>query len=324
MNNGTLVISLDFELLWGVFDKVKWQDKIEYFSATKKNIPSVIHLFEKFEIECTWATVGMLFNENWEEWRVNIPKLIPEYHNNNLSAYKYGTYISSKETEPLCFAPELIKLISQTVGQEVGTHTYSHYYCLEPGQNLNTFREDLIKAKELAAHYQINLESLVFPRNQFNVEYLDLCASEGIKNIRSNPDVWYWENTQKNNIAQKICRTGDAYFGKNDKTYDLSKVQFIKNKLNTQKASRFLRPYSNNRFLNNLKINRVIDEITYAAINNEIYHLWWHPHNFGNDPEKNLKDLEIILTHFETCKNKYGMQSMNMKSVGSKAIKDFE
>ena len=61
----------------------------------------------------------------------------------NLSPYRYGRSIQSKETEELCFAPDLIRRIKETPGQEIGTHTYSHYYCLEPGQGIESFNADL-------------------------------------------------------------------------------------------------------------------------------------------------------------------------------------
>ena len=66
MENGALVISLDFELLWGVFDKVDWRDKKKYFQNTRRVIPEILRLFEQYEISSTWATVGMLFNKYWE------------------------------------------------------------------------------------------------------------------------------------------------------------------------------------------------------------------------------------------------------------------
>lgn len=323
MGKGILVISLDFELLWGVFDKVIWQEKIAYFSATRKVIPSLLQLLEKYDVHCTWATVGMLFNENWEEWNENIPEVLPEYDNEKLSAYKYGQSIRSKESELLCFAPDLINLINQTFGQEIGTHTYSHYYCLEPGQDLPAFKADLQKSRKLATKYGIELKSLVFPRNQFNTEYLRVCSLDGITNVRSNPDSWYWKNTQYNNFAQKIFRTGDAYFGGNNKTYQASEINLLSGNFTSQKASRFLRPYSNNRALNKIKLKRVLNEISHAAKKHEIYHLWWHPHNFGNDPDNNINDLEIILQHFDYCRRKYGMQSKTMADVGSKVLKNF-
>lgn len=321
--NGTLVISLDFELLWGVFDKVDWGDKKEYFLNTRKVIPEILQLFERYEIQCTWATVGMLFNEDWDEWNENIPDILPQYENSQLSAYKYGKSIQTKETEEFCFAPDLIRLIKETPGQEIGTHTYSHYYCLEPGQTPESFKADLKKSVELANKFQISLESLVFPRNQFNVDYLDVCSDEGLKSIRTNPEVWYWNNTQKDSLQQKIFRTGDAYIGFTNKAY----VDLPEMNPGTigQKASRLLRPHSGKTFLDNRRLKRIKSELSAAAKKKEIYHLWWHPHNFGENPEKNLQELESILVHFKSCKKKFGFESMSMAGITETAgIKDYE
>ncbi|WP_037321020.1 polysaccharide deacetylase family protein [Salegentibacter sp. Hel_I_6] len=315
MNNGTLVISLDFELLWGVFDKVNWRDKTAYFERTRKLIPELLQLFHKYDIHCTWATVGMLFNENWDEWNANIPECLPDYENKNLSAYKYGKSIQSKETEKLCFAPNLVKLITESKGQELGSHTYSHYYCLEPGQDSLAFKSDLEKSSELASNHGVELKSLVFPRNQYNSDYLEICGKAGIEAVRTNPNNWYWKNTQKDSLIQKIFRTGDAYFGLLDKSYSSSQIQNFTKNITGQKASRLLRPYSGRKILNSLKTKRIYREMEYAAKMGQYYHLWWHPHNFGNNPNENLRELESILIFYRKLKNKYAMQSLNMNEL---------
>lgn len=321
-NNGALVISLDFELLWGVFDKVDWREKKEYFQNTRKLIPEVLRLFEKYEISCTWATVGMLFNEDWDEWNQNIPKVLPEYENKKLSAYNYGRSIQSKETEQLCFAPELIKRINETPGQEIGTHTYSHFYCLEPGQTIESFSADLVKSKEKAGKLGITLKSLVFPRNQYNREYLEVGKKIGLQTVRTNPEVWYWKDTQKDSLQQKIFRTGDAYIGINNKSY--KEIPQLLPGLFGQRASRLLRPNSNKNFLDRKRIERIRSEMSTAARKKEIYHLWWHPHNFGGNPEKNLEDLEFILGLYKTCKEKYAFESLNMNKISERELKKYE
>ncbi len=315
MSNGALVISLDFELLWGVFDKIEWREKKEYFQNTRKVIPEILHLFEKYEISCTWATVGMLFNENWDDWNSNISDILPNYENSKLSAYKFGKAIQSKKNEELCFAPDLIRQIQETPGQEIGTHTYSHYYCLEKGQGLSSFRADMKQAKLLADKLRIDLTSLVFPRNQVNRDYLEACKEFGLKTVRTNPEAWYWQDTQKDSLKQKIFRTGDAYIGINNKSY--KGVSKIYPGITGQKASRLLRPHSGKNFLDKTRIKRIQCEMRKAAKNNEIYHLWWHPHNFGENPEQNLRDLEIILKEIILLKNKFNFESFNMNSVSS-------
>ena len=313
--NGYFVISLDFELLWGVFDKVDYKQKKTYFKNTRKIILEILNLFLEYDIHCTWATVGMLFNNNWEEWKMNTPEILPDYENIDLSAYDYGKALKSKDTESFCFAQDLILRIQSTENQEIGTHTYSHYYCLEKGQTIESFRADLSQAITVAKAMGIELKSLVFPRNQFNEEYLKVCLDLGIENVRSNPNNWYWKDTQSTSLKIKLFRSGDAYLGLKDKSYSIDELKTKKDIPLAQKASRLLRPYSSNNILNTLKINRIKSEMTYAAINNEIYHLWWHPHNFGENPVENLKDLKEILDHYRFCKEKYKFQSVTMNEL---------
>lgn len=315
-DNGGLIISLDFELLWGVFDVVDYEKKRGYFQNTRKIIPEVLALFKKYNIKATWATVGMLFNQNWEEWEQNIPEVIPNYTNENLSAYKFGKRIKSKSTEDLCFAPELIKMASEFPGQEIGTHTYSHYYCLEPEQTKEEFSRDLQAAISVAEKLNLKLFSLVFPRNQFEKNYLEICQKFGVTNVRSNPSSWYWNNTQSSSLITKLARTGDAYFPLGKKSYSSGELKKVKDFPLEQKASRFLRPVENSNTLRKAKVLRIMNELDAAAKNGEYYHLWWHPHNFGERPQQNLQDLEVILKHYTKLNSTYGFASENMAGIG--------
>lgn len=315
--NGYLVISLDFELLWGVFDVVDYREKMEYFRNTRKVLPTILSEFENYKIHATWAVVGMLFNKDWEDWKMNQPKEVPLYSNSTLSAYKFGNSIANEETEELVFAPQLIQQIKKTKGQEIGTHTYSHYYCLEEGQNKGQFTADLIQAIEIAKKMDVELKSLVFPRNQLKEEYLQVCADLGIESVRSNPSSWYWKDTLSEAFLTKVARSGDAYVPLGNKGYPIEDLKKVKGLPLEQKASRFLRPVEGNSLLRKLKLKRIKKEMTGAAKNNEIYHLWWHPHNFGEEPEESLKDLRVLLKHFKYCRQKYGFQSVNMGEINS-------
>ena len=318
-NNGLFVISLDFELLWGVFDVFHSNNERNYFLNTRAVIPTILKEFEKNEIHATWAVVGMLFNENWADWEQNIPALEPTYINEKFSAYSFGRKTSSLNSEKMCFAPELIEQISKVPGQEVGTHTYSHYYCLEKGQTIQQFRIDLEQAINVASKKDIKLTSLVFPRNQLKEEYLKVCWELGIKTIRSNPDDWYWRDPSKESLGSKIFRTGESYnIFSGRKSYAMEEIKWRDNLPLAQKASRFLRPCEGNKLLQKLKLTKIKEEMSSAAKKKEIYHLWWHPHNFGRRPDESLNELSEILKHFSYCREKYDLQSFNMQEVAER------
>ena len=318
-SNGLLVISLDFELLWGVFDVFHIHSKSNYFSNTRAVIPTILKEFEKYQIHATWAIVGMLFNENWADWEQNVPESEPTYINDKLSAYNFGRKINSSNKEKLCFAPELIEQISKVSGQEIGTHTYSHYYCMEKGQTVEQFRLDLEQAIHVASRKNIKLTSLVFPRNQLKEEYLEVCWELGIKTVRSNPDDWYWRDPSSEKLSTKIFRTGEAYniFG-GRKSYAMEEILLKNNLPLSQRASRFLRPYEDNKLLQELKLRKIKKEISLAAKKKEVYHLWWHPHNFGERPDESLEELSEILKHFSYCREKYNLQSLNMQELAER------
>ena len=61
---GALVISLDFELHWGVRDKRPVDGPYrENLLGAREAIPQMLDLFEEFGVAATWATVGFLFRK---------------------------------------------------------------------------------------------------------------------------------------------------------------------------------------------------------------------------------------------------------------------
>ena len=68
MGNGKLVISLDFEIYWGVRDAVTLKEYKEHLLGVQKVIPLLLDLFKQYDIQATFATVGFLFFSNKEEF----------------------------------------------------------------------------------------------------------------------------------------------------------------------------------------------------------------------------------------------------------------
>lgn len=317
-NIPVFTISLDFELYWGIFDKVPLQARERYFATTRRVIPQMLAMFEAQQVQVTWATVGMLFARDWEEWRAAIPAQQPGYQNPQLSAYRLmELYGQDRQWQECFFAPELVRQIHETPYQEMATHTFAHYYCQEAGQTLEQFRADLQAAQRIAAQQGMALRSLVFPRNQYNEDYLRVCCEAGITSVRSNPKDWFWEQTVEDKLANRIFRTGDAYLPLGKRTsFPLSSLKPKEGQPLAIPASRFLRPVDGKRdALNKLRLRRILSEMTEAAKRKECYHLWWHPHNFGSYPERSMADLKIIIAHYKKLEIEYGMQSLSMQGV---------
>ncbi|ARS36159.1 polysaccharide deacetylase family protein [Pontibacter actiniarum] len=315
-NIPVFTISLDFELYWGIFDKVPLKDRYQYFENTRKVIPQMLHLFEQEQVHVTWATVGMLFANDWPDWSALAPAEKPAYSNKKLSAYSQQELHGKAELEPYFFAPELVKKVADTPYQEMATHTFSHYYCKEPGQTVNQFRSDIRAAKHVAARIGAPMRSLVFPRNQYNQDYLKVCFEEGITSVRSNPKDWFWQDTVEDKFLNKVFRTGDGYLPLGQRaSFPLSSLTKEPNLPLSIPASRFLRPVGSKSILNKLRLKRILSEMSEAAKRKECYHLWWHPHNFGGYPEQSMADLKVIIGHYKKLQKEYDMVSMTMQEI---------
>jgi peptidoglycan/xylan/chitin deacetylase (PgdA/CDA1 family) len=320
---GTLVISLDFELYWGMFDKTGLDRYKGSLLGVRSAIPQLLNLFHENDIHATWGVVGMLFFRNKDELTKGLPDKKPYYRNPQLSSYNLIRNIGfSEEDDKFHYGASLINEIASHENQEIGTHTFSHYYCLEEGQDLDTFEADLEAAKKIALTYGLDLKSLIFPRNQFNREYILACEKAGIISYRGNPTVWLYGEKKERNISffMRALRYADTYFnlfGHNAVSTEEIRREFPFN----IPASRFLYWYSGIPLIETLRLRRIKNDIAYAAKRGLVYHLWWHPHNFGQKTGRNLIFLKKVLLHYVRMKDLYGMRSMNMGELAQSLMK---
>lgn len=313
---GSLVISLDFELTWGAIDS--W--KPEGYGKTnilqvREVVKQLIALFEQYDVKATFATVGFVMLHDVDDIKRHTPTAIPSYDNEALRPYgKYLDYVAQQDSH-LFFAPELAELLKASANIEIGTHTFGHFYCWEPGQTIEQFDADMAMAEKVGEEQGLKMESIVFPRNQVSDEYLDVCAKHGIMTYRGNAKKYFDHTTNRwKGLYTKASRLLDAYvnWGGNTST-PYSEIDRNAKLINVP-ASRMLRPYMRKlRYLEGLRLRRIKNEMKYAAKHHELYHLWWHPHNFGTDMAENLAFLEEVLKCYQECHEEYGMKSMTMK-----------
>lgn len=144
-------------------------------------VPRMLDLLDHYELGCTWATVGFLFCDGRDELLARLPAIRPSYRNPRLSNYSYLNTVGADESkDPYHFAPSLIRDISRRPHQEIATHTFSHYYCLEEGQTYEALAADIDAALDVAAAKGYSIRTIVFPRNQVSAAALAVCREAGI------------------------------------------------------------------------------------------------------------------------------------------------
>jgi hypothetical protein len=318
---GTLIISLDFELHWGVRDRCAALSPYRSnLLCAREVVPRLLDLFAQFDVAATWATVGLLFASDRNEQQRFVPDIKPSYVDKRLFPYREPVGVNESD-DPLHFAPSLINLIRAYPRQEIGTHTFSHYYPLERGQSKAAFAADLRAAKEIALRYGIELRSIVFPRNQVNDDYEDVLKQVGILCYRGNrSSLLARHGDGGDGRLARAVRLADAYAPiTGSHLVSWSDVPQPSGLCNLP-SSMFLRPYMPRfRSGDGLRLRRICRFLDAAAGTNRIFHLWWHPHNFGAHTEENLAFLKTILKHYCELRDRHGMQSLGMAKAATVA-----
>jgi hypothetical protein len=321
VKQSAFVISLDFEQHWGVYDHSSVDVYRRKFYGGRRAIPKILERFHAAGIHASWATVGLLLCDGREDALAQYPNH-PPYQELGIQIHDVIERSGDSETDdPYHYALSLVQRIAAVPGQEIATHTFSHYYCLENGPSVKDFEKDLEAATRVASRHGIDLTAIVFPRNQYSPVHLAACRRQGIKAFRGNPEADPYLPRSATNTTRmtRLMRLLDAYVEVVSTDKLLSHPSEQEGIINVP-ASRFLRPVSRlDRRLSRLRLRRIRAEMTRAARQGADYHLWWHPHNFGTYTEENLALLDAIVAHYQELHRRYGMASMTITEAAVRA-----
>lgn len=318
MSAGKFVISLDMELMWGVRDESSRESYGRRVLGEREAIPRMLDLFERNGIHASWAVVGMAMCDGVDELLARAPEERPTYEDPRQSTYSYLSEAGASEREdPYYFAPSMIRRIADCPGQEICTHTFSHYYCLEPGQTPAQFAADLDAARRQIEDWGLDCAAIVFPRNQYAPAHLELCADEGIAVFRGNERSWFYRSvtTSEQVPLRRLGRLVDTYLPLSGA--NLAAPEREGPMVNVP-SSRLLRAYNRRlRHLERLRLGRIAAAMTRAARAGSVFHLWWHPHNFGADTAENIGFLSRVLDRYRKLADLHGMTSATMSEAAA-------
>jgi peptidoglycan/xylan/chitin deacetylase (PgdA/CDA1 family) len=313
------IISLDFELMWGMRDKRTIRTYGDHILGEREAIPAMLDLFNRYGVKATWAVTGMTLFERRSDLLACLPDTRPTYERSELNPYLALEEVGEDEKrDPYHFGLGLVRKILDCEGMELGSHTFSHYYCLEKGQDASQFKADLEASIEASNRVSIRPTSFVFPRNQYNSNYLSICSDLGFTVFRGNESSWMYEaskNTGRSTF-KRAARLADNYINLTG-DHGFIPRRFLDCKMVNCPSSRFLRPFSTKMSkLEGMRVRRILGAMESAARKGECFHLWWHPHNFGVNLNENLSILEVLLRFHVVLRERYGVVPMTMGEAG--------
>ncbi|MEQ9210176.1 MAG: hypothetical protein RLN96_10095 [Pseudomonadales bacterium] len=313
---GAFTISLDFELMWGVFDSRSRDEYGANILGTRNAINGMLERFERYDIGVTWAAVGLLFCSDKAEMLERLQLSGLAHERPDLLNYIERQVGQDVQDDPCHFGTDILQQLRNSKRQEIGSHSFAHYGLLEPYATLEGFAADTRAVVELFKDRQIALNSYVFARNQVDPAGMATLADTGMRSFRGCPKqrLYLARSPADNNFWLRMARFLDSCMPLTNLA--VTRLNSDSGMLDTV-ATRFLRPVGRSRLFIRAQEKRLKHEMTYAAQTGRFYHLWWHPHNFGVHTETNLQTLERLLVHYRELDEQYGWPSMNMAELAS-------
>lgn len=307
---GTMVVSLDFELAWGRFDKVPIPVLKAEASEERLRIIRLLDLMDHYQIPATWATVGHLMLESCQRDGNGQahPEVSPHARYSWLPYdwFKHDPCVHASKA-PGWYAPDVVEWIQRTrVQHEIGSHSFGHIYFGDPECSLAMADADLNAAVKVASHNGLVLHSFVFPRNQ--IGHLEALKKAGFSCYRG--------------ADHRTIRAGNPVFMRGlhfvDQLLGLPpqrvKAEETLPGLWNIPGNHFLMPREGMRKLipmasQVLKAKRGLKRAVQAG---ELYHLWFHPNNLIADQDAMFDGLSEIFSYASRLREEGRLEILTM------------
>ncbi len=261
---GKLVISIDLEAAWGVWDVLTPEQLRLAEEAERPICAALVDLFDRYQVPATWAMVAALLHE---------------------------PSAASRPGSTTCwYAPDIIaRIVNAKAGHEIGSHSGRHIYF---GQSTAAqAREDLEFARSIHRAHELPFTSFIFPRNA--VAHLDVLAEVGLKVFRGNDVDWTAAARrmerhlgQAANLLDKMLPIPPSPVSTRT-CGTLTDVPASMLLMGRNGLRRFVLPGVTRR-----KLRMGLDRIRRRG---EIFHLWFHPSNFYYRRDEQLATLAWFL-----------------------------
>lgn len=288
-----IVLSLDFELRWGVADRLAgdFSRYRRHLEGVREAVPALLDLFAGIRTPATWATVGAVACDDWDDYLSSAPPP-PRYLDARL-VHDLPAYRNGDPSGRLHFAPDLVRMIAGAPKQELGSHSFSHMFFREAGVMRRDVDADARAVRQLfEGRFGVTPTSFVFPRNQ--VEFVDVLARHGIDVVRDNPPTWYHRKTAESEESALIraLRLVEALAPVGSRAYASGRGR--------QHASYFMRVNLPPVAFRAHRRRIAADARQMRA--DDVLHLWAHPHNFGAEPRSTIARLRELLDAVRTSR----------------------
>jgi len=186
MTQPTVVISLDLELSWGIFD-LGFDDHVAKMARWTHDIgaPRLLNHLTGNGLSATWAVVGAMMRPSLPDVS-DLPQV--KYPHFSKPWFSYIPKQANEFTHPEWFGASLVEMIRSTKPeQEIGFHSFSHVPFGWAGMTRERAVAEYRLCAQTARELGIPTTSFVFPRN--SVAYLPELRDAGFTSFRDADEV---------------------------------------------------------------------------------------------------------------------------------------
>ena len=314
LESGVFTVSIDFELIWGTLDLFgaeRFRRAVEF--EREVAIDRLLDLFAEFNIPATWCVLGHLMLDGCG----NAGGQSHDEIARPLHSWRQGDWFSddpggNEETSPLFFGRSLIRKIQACeTEQEIGCHSFSHLIFGDQGCSREVAESDVAAAVEAARKMGIEMHSFAFPRNV--VGHLDVLKDYRFVCYRGPERNWY-ESKPWPTLIKRLCHLWDVMIAA---TPDVVLPELTEHGLWNIPGSMIYFPmHGLRRYIPvSRRVRRAVKGLDAAAAEKRVFHLWFHPTNFADEPEAMFAGLRRILEHASFLRKRGLISILPMKGL---------
>jgi|GEM_PF-2667795 len=295
--SGTVIISIDLELAWGNGGKKHF---VPLHQKEREAINAFLALCEKYDIPCTWATVGNLFLKDTQEAK-NRGIVLSE-------KAKQIYELINDSNRSLWFGSDIIEqILACKASQEIGCHTMFH--TLAPEVSTDAFRTELTQAVMLAKEkYDIIMRSFVYGRNY--VAHQEILTETGFTSFRGHHVAHSFPGSFGETKVARYLESliplrvpGVHPLKHSDGIVELPASYFL--------AIMLAKTVSVPMWLRSMRCK---NGVRGSIRDNGIFHMWFHPHNLAQNIPVWMHTLEDL---FQYLAKERDAQNIEVHTMGS-------
>jgi len=316
VQKGVFIVSVDTELAWGCTSLRDLATCIPRLKQTRSAISVILRMCERYQMAFTWAVVGglLLDPDNKGIGLDSIP-----LHNPQTRTCCTNHHDISSDGAYMWYGRDIVDAIRNCrVTQEIGCHSFSHISYDEGNCSIAAAASDLEHCHTAFQALGLTCKAFVYPFNR--VGHLALLPHHGFICYRG-PELHTHVRPHFLTPLLKACRLLCRLFAGPPALRPTLKYKEL---VNIQASMLFRVPEISNpklwRTILDFQVTSAKQGLSNATRTGKVFHLWFHPFQFGHRTREMLGALDEVLSSASRLRSDNKLEILTMGQMAQRII----